>query len=205
MRSVTVLALGSFFAVSAAAQYAEIGITGGYSRFREGEIGSFGSFGGVVDTYELGNGIRIGGRMSFDFRGFFAHEIAYSWQRAKLRIATDDPISGTFTSGEIGTSSIHNYYYNFVAHATRRDSRIRPFVTGGGGMSSFVPPGYSALSGGGDTKFGYNYGAGVKFLLSDRYGIRLDVRDHVTGKPFFRDVPGRLHNVETSATFSFLF
>lgn len=178
-------------------------MTGGYSLFRDGEIGEFGSFGGVRQVYELGDGIRIGGRMSFDYRGYFAHEMAYSWQRAKFRVTTDDPITNTSSIGET-SSSIHNYYYNFVAHATRRDSRVRPFVTGGGGMSSFVPPGASALSRG-QTKFGYNCGAGIKFLVTNRYGIRFDVRDHITGKPFFSDSTGRLHNLETSATFSFLF
>jgi opacity protein-like surface antigen len=145
--------------------------------------------------------MRIGARMSFDFRGYFAHELAYAWQRTKFRVATDD--TNTLTVSESNTS-IHNYYYNFVAHATHRGSRVRPFITGGGGMSSFTYPGYSAFSRG-DTKFGYNYGAGIKFLLTDKYGLRFDVRDHVTGKPFFDNLEGRLHNVETSATFSFLF
>ena len=203
MRSIVLAALAAAVGVPASAQYAEIGITGGYSRFQDGEIGAVGSFGGFRDAYELGNGIRIGARMSFDFRGYFAHELAYSWQRAKFRITSDDPLSGASSVSQTG-SNIHNYYYNFVAHATRRDTRIRPFITGGGGMSNFVPPGYSALSSG-QTKFGYNYGAGIKFLLSDKYGLRFDVRDHITGKPFFSDVSGRLHNVETSATFSFLF
>jgi opacity protein-like surface antigen len=203
MRSMTLAALAALLCLPAAAQYAEIGVTGGYSRFQDGEIAAFESFGGVREAYELGNGIRIGARMSFDFRGYFAHELAYSWQRAPFRVTSHDPQTNTTQVSETG-SSIHNYYYNFVAHATRRDTRIRPFVTGGGGMSNFVPPGASALSSG-QTKFGYNYGAGIKFLLSDRYGIRFDVRDHITSKPFFSDSPGRLHNVETSATFSFLF
>jgi hypothetical protein len=201
MRPIVVLAAGCLLAISAPAQYAEIGITGGYSLFRDGEIATFGSFGGSTEKYELDDGIRIGARMSFDFRGYFAHEVAYSWQHATFRITFSDPFTQTIS--ESG-SSIHNYYYNFVAHATRRDSAVRPFITGGGGMSNFVPPGADVLSGG-QTKFGYNYGAGIKFLLSDRYGIRFDVRDHITGKPFFHDVPGQLHNLETSATFSFLF
>ena len=199
----TLAALAAVFCSPAAAQYAEMGISGGYSRFQDGEIASFGGFGGFREAYELGDGIRIGARMSFDYRAYFAHELAYSWQRAKFRITTDDPATQSSSVSETG-SNIHNYYYNFVAHATRRGSRVRPFVTGGGGMSSFVPPGASGLSRG-QTKFGYNYGAGIKFLVTNRYGIRFDVRDHITGKPFFRDSPGRLHNLETSATFSFLF
>lgn len=195
---VSLLTLGS--GLQAHAQYAEIGVSVGYSRFQDGEFYDVSSTSGFRETYSYGNGVRVGARMSFDYRGYFAHEVAYSWQRAPFRVETVE--EGASSLSET-SSNLHHYYYNFVAHATRRDSRVRPFVTGGGGVSSFVPPGFSALSRG-VTKFGYNYGAGVKSLLTDRYGLRFDVRDHVTGKPFFREA-GRLHNVETSATFSFLF
>ena len=181
-----------------------MGATVGYGRFRNGDIASFGLSGDGSTRFKLDDGIRIGFRMAFDLQAYFAHEVSYAWQSAAFRTITVTD-GGASTRDEKSNASIHNYYYNFVAHATRRDSRIRPFVTGGGGLSSFVPPGASALSGQGDTKFGYNYGAGIKFLLSDKYGLRFDVRDHVTGKPFFQNVDGRLHNVETSATFSFLF
>jgi len=186
----------------AAAQYAEIGVTVGYGRYRDGEIYGVGNEGGFSQTYHLGNGVRVGARMSFDFRSYFAHEVTYAWQNAPFRVTVQEP--GTTSVSDQGSNS-HHYYYNFVAHMTPRDSRVRPFVTGGGGVSTYIPPGFSALSSGGDTQLGYNYGAGIKFLLTERYGLRFDVRDHVTGKPYFRNVPGRLHNVETSATFSFLF
>lgn len=202
MRAAIPALLAMISALPLSAQYAEMGITGGYGMLRGGELASFGLFGGGSESYEIDDGIRIGFRMSFDYRGYFAHEIAYNWQRSKFRIVTD--AADTREVFETSTQ-VHNYYYNFVVHATPRDTRVRPFVTAGGGFSSFVPPGASALSGQGDTKFGYNYGAGIKFLLSDRYGLRFDVRDHITGKPLFQDLPGRLHNVETSATFSFLF
>jgi opacity protein-like surface antigen len=197
------LLLSGLLAAPAAAQYAEIGITGGYSRFTNSRIAEFTQFGGGGTSYDIDNGIRIGVRMSFDLKEFFAHELAYAWQRSGL---TQTEFGEGFSESlDLGSMSAHNYYYSLVAHATRQGSVVRPFVSGGGGFTSFVPPGGSALRGGGQTKFGYTYGAGLKFKLSDRYGFRLDVRDHVTSKPFFQDVPGRLHNVETSGTFSWLF
>ena len=49
-------------------------------------------------------------------------------------------------------------------------------------------------------------GGGLKFKLSYKFGLRFDVRDHVTGRPFdLDDSSGRSHNVEYSATFSLLF
>ena len=76
----------------------------------------------------------------------------------------------------------------------------------GAGVSVYFPPGVSSLSGRGDKNFGYNYGGGLKFKLSYKFGLRFDVRDHVTGRPFdLDDSSGRSHNVEYSATFSLLF
>ena len=57
---------------------------------------------------------------------------------------------------------IHQGMYNFLPYATPKGSKIRPFATGGVHFSTFYPPGASVFQGNGVTKFGYNYGAGVK-------------------------------------------
>ena len=75
-------------------------------------------------------------------------------------------------------------FYNLLAYATPEGTRIRPFVTGGGHFSNFVPPGSSASYGQGSTKFGVNYGGGVKARISEKYQVRVDFRQYVTGKPF---------------------
>jgi opacity protein-like surface antigen len=204
MRPLIAAFIGLALGLPASAQEAEIGITGGYGLLRQGQLASFGGSEGGSTLVEYTDGIRIGARMSFDFRGYFAHEVSYAWQRSKFRETTNSDMNRTQTVSET-SSQIHNYSYNFTAHATRRDSRVRPFVTGGVGATAFIPPGYSALQVRGQTKLGYNYGAGVKFLLSDKYGIRFDVRDHSTGKPFFSNTNGRLHIIETSMTVSYLF
>ena len=196
--------VGLALSIPASAQYAEIGVTAGYGSFREGEIASFGGGDDSSTVYEYTDGVRIGARMSFDFRGYFAHEVAYTFQNAKFRV-TDDDQTNLITNVSETSSQIHNYAYNFTAHATRRDSRVRPFVTGGGGVTAFIPPGYSSFQVRGESKFGYNYGAGVKFRLSDKWGLRFDVRDHAIGKPFFNDTSGMLHLIETSTTVSYLF
>ena len=130
--------------------------------------------------------------------------MSYAFQSAKFKETVDDRENLILTVRET-RSQIHNYYYNFVVHATPRDSRVRPFVTGGVGGAAFIPPGYSSFQVQGQTKLGYNYGAGVKFLVTDHYDFRLDVRDHATGKPFFNNTDGMLHSIETSMTVSFLF
>ncbi len=203
MRLFTPAVIGLALCIPASAQDAEIGITAGYSSFRDGYIASS-SGGGVSSTYEYTSGIRIGARMSFDFHRYFAHEVSYAFQSAKFKETTDDQVYLILNVRET-RSQIHNYYYNFVVHATPRGSRVRPFVTGGVGGTAFIPPGYSSFQSQGQTKLGYNYGAGVKFLVSDNYGVRFDVRDQVTGKPFFKNTDGMLHSLETSMTVSYLF
>ena len=150
-----------------------------------------------------GNGVRIGARMAFNPRARLGHEISYAYQHAGLEFQSSGEGGGT---ADLGAVRSHHYYYNFVAHATPTESPVRPFVTGGGGFSSYFLPGVSSFSGYGSTKFGYNYGAGVKFNFF-LYGLRLDVRNHVTGKPFGRFLPnveGKLNNLEISVTFSLL-
>jgi opacity protein-like surface antigen len=183
-------------AVPVFGQGAEIGLSVGWGNFTNNSIGRTQEFADDPAEYTLDDGVRIGTRMALNSGTFIGHEFSYAWQKSSLKILGDD----------FGGMSIHNIYYNFVLHATPEGSAVRPFVTGGGGVSVFNPPGVSSFSGAGDNKFGYNYGAGVKIKVTDTYGIRLDVRDHVTGKPF--DLPdngGRLHNLEISAGFSLLF
>jgi hypothetical protein len=179
------------------AQVAEVAITGGWSVLTDSTVGTLG-FGSDLPELEMDNGVRIGGRLSMN-RWFLGHEISYAWQRSHVTIGGQDS----------GSMSIQNFYYNFVVHATPEGTAIRPFVTGGAGVSTFFPPGVSSLSGSGDNKFGFNYGGGVKFRLTDKFGLRMDVRDHVTGRPFgnlgVNTLDGKFHNVEYSVGFALLF
>ena len=196
---------GMLLALPAMPQSAELGISGGYGSLGDNSISiSTLADAATREEYNLSNGVRVGGRMAFNSRAFIGHEISYSYQHANLSfLATDGELSGT---QDLGAVRAHHMYYNLVAHATPTGTRIRPFVTGGGGFSSFFLPGISSFSGYGNTKFGYNYGGGIKFNFF-MYGIRFDVRNHVTGKPFGQYLPnvqGKLNNMEFSMTFSLL-
>lgn len=198
-------ALAALLAIPAKPQSAELGISGGYGSLGDNSISVSALAESVVrEEYDLSNGVRIGGRMAFNSRAFIGHEVSYSYQHANLSFLS----SGGEVSGmqDFGAVRAHHMYYNLVAHATPTGTSIRPFVTGGGGFSSFFLPGVSSFSGYGNTKFGYNYGGGVKFNFF-MYGIRFDVRNHVTGKPFGQYLPnvqGKLNNMEFSMTFSLL-
>jgi len=192
----------ALIATPATPQSAELGISGGYGILGDKSL-SVDSASAVTSEYTLSNGVRIGARMAFNSRAFIGHEVAYSYQHARLGYL--ESFQGASGSEDLGAVRAHHMYYNLVAHATPTGTAIRPFVTGGGGFSSFFLPGISSFSGGGSTKFGYNYGGGIKFNFS-MYGIRFDARNHVTGKPFDRFLPvsGTLNNLEFSMTFSLL-
>ncbi len=171
---------------------------GAYGQTAEATV----SFGASIITNKAvgqieveGSGFRLGGRFNFNQGRFLGHEIGVGYNRTSLAVGPD----------KSGMSMIQ-VFYDFLLHALPEGSAVRPFVCGGGGFSSFYPPGTS-VSTGGFTKFGYNYGAGVKFKVSEKYGMRLDLRDYVTGKPFgnFADVRGRLHAIEMSAGFGIVF
>ncbi len=181
-------------AASAGAQVAEFSASGGVSRLGNAGIGSS-STTGLEDDYELRNGFRLGFRMTLNNWRFFGHEVGYAYNRTQFRV------NDTGGYSEYGTA-IHQGFYDFLVYATPEGSRVRPFLAGGGQFSNFVWPGYSVTSGGGSTKFGYNYGGGVKFKVSQLFLVRFDVRQYHNGKPF--DLPvqnGLIRQTEASVGF----
>jgi len=189
-------------ALPAFPQSAEFGISAGYGSIGGNDISvSEIPATGSSASYTIRNGVRVGGRMGFNSRRFFGHEASYAYQHSGLDLQSSGP-EGT-ENADLGAVRSHHFYYNALLHAAPTGFPIRPFVTGGGGFSSFFLPGIPSFSGYGSTKFGYNYGGGIK-LNFYQYGIRFDVRNHVTGKPFGNYLPnvqGTLNNTEFSVTF----
>jgi len=191
----------------------ELSTGGAWSTFRGGKIGELTVLAfpdNVVLDVTMNDAFRAGLRVTVNSWEYFGHEASYSYQRCSFRytVSPKNPASlqtNRSTNGE--GFGVHSLYYNFVAHAARQNSSVRPFVTAGAGGSSKS----------GDRYYGLNFGGGMKFRLSDYYGFRLDIRDYVTGKlkdfggavnPMLnlaRPAPGLMHNVEYSAGFSLLF
>jgi opacity protein-like surface antigen len=102
--------------------------------------------------------------------------------------------------------AIHRSFYNFLVYMLPEGIKVRPFVTGGGHFANHVQPGARVQFGEGDNKFGVNYGAGVKVRVTDRYLIRVDVRQYLQGKPFGQFLAteqGSYRGTEISLGFSF--
>ena len=199
----TLRVLGSLGAMVAApalyGQAAEGSVSVGRSIFTNKSLGELGLQQGVRETLRVGDGMRVTARLNINSWRLFGHEVGYGYDRSSIRLGVD----------KVGMS-VHQGFYDMLLHGLPEGSTIRPFLCAGVGFSSFFPPGASVSYGNGVTKFGYNYGAGVKVRTGPMYGFRLDVRDYVTGKPFkdqfgLQNVRGMLHNLEVSAGFAVFF
>ncbi len=182
-------------AMTVFAQVGEISISAGKSTFRNNVLGSADRV-----NYKVEADFRLGFRFTFNNDRFFGHEIGYAYNHGSFKAETAPPQS-------VGMP-VHQGMYNFLIYGTREGSPVRPFVTGGGHFSTFYPPGTSVFSGNGVTKFGYNYGAGIKARVSPMFLVRFDVRNYATAKPFgdfFRDQKGMLNQLEVSAGLALAF
>ena len=184
---------------SAWGQLFEVWFNGGQSLLSNKGLGSTipASAGGLKNDFALEDGFRFSIRMDLNNESHFGHEVQYAYNRSKL----------DYPDGTSQGMAIHQGGYNFLLYATPEGTRIRPFATAGVGFANYVQPGASATSGGGDNKFGFNYGGGVKVKVTSLFGLRLDVRQYTTPKPF--NLPylkeGWIRQNEISAGFGVMF
>jgi len=197
----TLLFLGS--AAAAFAQLGEISLSFGTSRLRNNDLGSLTSStttgAPVTIRTAAETNFRFAIRLTVNSWRFLGHEFGYAYNRGKLAFATTP-------KQEVGMP-VHQGFYDFLAYATPEGSKVRPFAAGGGHFSTFYPPGASVFQGNGVTKFGLNYGGGLKLRVSEIFLVRLDLRDYLQGKPDLglRDLKGMLHQLEGSAGLAFVF
>jgi hypothetical protein len=184
-------------------QVGELSLSAGKSTLRNAELGTFAVTGtsGASQTVsaEATTDVRIGVRFTMNNDGYRGHEFGYAYNHGKLAVTT--------TPREEVGMPVHQGFYNFLLYAAREGSKARPFLTGGAHFSTFYPPGTGVFSGNGVTKFGINYGGGLKFRVSEMFMFRIDVRDYFQPKPNFwqQDLKGWMHMLETSVGLGFVF
>ena len=164
-------------------------------------------------TYQTGG--KVGFRYTADLNEFWAGEAGYSLGRNSLRV-TDLDQPNTFSIFEI---NVHQFSANALYYFNPPAEDLRPFVTFGLGVTRFSPTDDAQANAAqnlfgepavinGSTKFGVNFGGGVENRMSDRMGMRFDVRDHLMAIPryglpemepssgSFYPVDGSVHNFE---------
>lgn len=153
------------------------------------------------------SGFRLAFRMTLNSWRFFGNEFGYAYSRTSMEIPpiTTPILGGTTTTPAQNVSvPIHQGFYDFLVYATPEGMRVRPFAAGGVQFSGFFPPGTSVYYGNQTTKYGFNYGGGLKVRLTSIWGIRLDARYYNMSKPFdFLIHSGRFIQQEYSVGLSF--
>lgn len=197
---------------------------GGDERPDKVELGVFGggSFFQQVDT-GLGTKHRSGGaagvRVTENIWKYVGLEQAFTYSVNNVdflrAVRPGDP---TYNFG----SRIYQFSLNPVVYWTPRGSKFRPFLTAGPSLLNFNPTDtasaearfatnamYGARNLDNSLQAGLNYGGGVKWHLTDRFGMRVDVRGLMSKNPGFKlpadSVTGvyipkgdKLHGVQTT-------
>jgi outer membrane protein OmpA-like peptidoglycan-associated protein/opacity protein-like surface antigen len=160
-------------------------------------------FGGVSFYGQLNTGLTmhtadggVGGiRLAYNPTLHFGLELWADYVGANIRFI--DSTSPTLPPYSFGA---HNWVYGFnpVFNITPRGSKIQPYVTAGVYGSLFTPsanavfnanaPAQAAYDAGAlrsNLQVGFNAGGGVKFHLTDHFGLRFDARYLVSRNPTY--------------------
>ena len=182
MRAYCLLLAFAGAASLASAQNFEVSVSGGVSHMQNNAIGSdtFSSGATSSSQVRLNDGFRLAFRMGINPYSHLGFEVGYAYNRTQLHF-DGPPVSET-------GFGIHQGFVDALYHFTPEKIRVRPFVAAGIQFSNFVPPGQTSQNGGGENKFGVNYGAGVKVRVKENWQVRFDIRQFETGKPF--SLPG---------------
>lgn len=150
------------------------------------------TIGGDPKRSNFASGGKIGGRFTVDLDSHWAVEGAYDYGTNNLRIVDVGPPTITRAFG----TRVHQLTGNASYYLFEPKSRVRPFATAGIGLIRFNPTSGAKSQAAiefvdapatlmSNTKFEFNFGAGVEATAGDRFGLRFDLRDHLAGIPRF--------------------
>jgi opacity protein-like surface antigen len=149
---------------------------------------------GLIEKFV--NGGTAGGRVAYNFSKYVGLEVGYNFMVNNVRLVT--PIRPGLPSYGFG-DQIQYVALNPVFNFTPRGSRVQPYVTVGVGPAQFNPTKtakqhaelpavnavYHSANLSDNLQVGLNYGGGVKFHLSEHFGLRLDARGFWSRNPTF--------------------
>jgi len=175
--------------------------------------------GGDAKRSNFAKGGKFGVRGTVNLNSHWALEGAYGYGSNNLRVFD---IGATTRERAFGIR-VHQLTGNVLYYLGESHSTFRPFVTAGGGLMRFNPTSRAKTAAAiefvdepatitSSNKAEFNYGGGVEAKVSDRFGVRFDLRDHLARIPRFGvpqgptagvadffPVSGAVHDVEASA------
>ncbi len=149
----------------------------------------------IEGTHEFSEGAQGGVRLGYDGHRHWGMEFAYSYGANASRVVT--PLGRFAFTNRIHQASSNALFYPWNLERTR----FSPFITAGVG-ATFAYLGQraqdeAALAGFGQLKteriFAFNAGGGASIRASDRFGIRLDIRDYMS-RPLRYGLPEKSMN-----------
>jgi hypothetical protein len=171
------LASGSCFA-----QSWSIGAAGGYGFYDNASITNPAATATAGFTSRFAAGAVLGEDVADHFGG----ELRYTYRGGDSQLR----FNGQQASLDADSQAIH---FDFLAYATRRHARLRPFLAGGAGIKRYGGTGtvdfsqplgsFGLLAHADEVKALVSFGGGVKAVLSDHWLVRVDFRDYATPFP----------------------
>lgn len=177
------------------------------------------TLGGDSFRTNFAKGGKLGFRGTVNLTDHWALEGVYSFGRNNLRITELGAVPRERAFGV----RLHQFAGNALYYLNKPGDQIRFFATGGLGLARFNPTDRAkqiaatvefveepaALQS--DNKVDFNFGGGVEAKVFNRFGIRFDLRDHISKIPRFGvpqnptpgvadffPVDGTVHNIESS-------
>ncbi len=184
--------------------------SGGSTLDEHPDIVELDPFGGVSIFQTVARGLNeklidggaFGGRVAWNFSSHVGLELSFNYMVNNVRLINSiglaSPPSPVFPSYDFG-NRIYYPALNLVYNIKPRGSRVQPYLTIGGGGAQFTPTNaaesfarnpatdavYHSANLNDNLQVAVNYGGGVKFHLSDHFGLRFDARGFWSRNPTF--------------------
>jgi hypothetical protein len=180
--------------------FAQTGSPGGDTRPDRFEFSVFGggSFFRRVDAglgTDHANGGALGFRATQNWWRYFGIEQSYTYSVNNLTF--DRPHAAGMPTHSMGVR-LHHFSLNPVVYFTPRGSKLRPYVTAGASLGHFNvtanaeaqarAPAFAAFGAAGVSDrllLMLNYGGGVKWHFTERFGLQFDARGLLSGNPTY--------------------
>ena len=135
---------------------------------------------------EHASGYLVGARVTENLGEHFGAELEYNFANQPMAFVNLTP---TLPRLDLDHRT-HSLVYNVLYYLLPPESSLRPYIVGGIGTSYYQIDGSArdfALTQGLDLKNRWKlagtWGGGVKYFITDMWGVRFDVRDQITGVP----------------------
>jgi outer membrane protein OmpA-like peptidoglycan-associated protein len=163
----------------------EISLFGGGSFFKSVSSG--------IGTEHVSGGA-VGLRVTENFWKYISLEQGFTYSANNLRM----PLSGAPQTVAFG-NRVYQWNFNPVFHFTPRGSKVRPYLTAGVSAMNFnptdtaegrarLPENVARYNSGGlsdNLQAALNYGGGLKWHLTDHFGLRFDMRGTYSRNPTY--------------------